>query len=93
MAFNLYKHTDGGIIMNTVFCKKLKKEENALTRAPFPGKIGIIIKNNICETAWQQWLTQQTKIMNEYRLDPMSSKTQAFLYEEMIDFLDLKEES
>ena len=77
--------------MNKVFCQKLKTEENALTRAPFPGPIGILIKENISDIAWKQWLTQQTKIMNEYRLDPMSEKTQTFLYEEMLSFLNLSE--
>ena len=77
--------------MTNIYCKKLKKEAPQLTRPPFPGELGSLIQKHISQDAWQQWLIQQTKIINEYRLDPMSTKTQQFLREEMLSFLTIED--
>ena len=70
-----------------IYCKKLKQNLPQLTYLPFPGDLGNRIQQNISAEAWQLWLIQQTKIINEYRMDPMSQKTQQFLREEMEAFL------
>jgi Fe-S cluster biosynthesis and repair protein YggX len=71
----------------TVFCKKLNQEEPGLDLPPYPGKIGQEIFNHISKKAWQQWLNQQTMLINEYRLNMLDIKSREFLVTEMKKFL------
>lgn len=70
-----------------VFCQKLQKEAPALLTPPFPGDLGEKILQNISETAWNMWLTQQTMLINEYRLNLIDPKARSFLKQEMQNFL------
>jgi Fe-S cluster biosynthesis and repair protein YggX len=75
---------------DTIYCQKLQATQPKLTNPPFPGEMGLMIQNTISQPAWKEWLIQQTKIINEYRLDPMDPKAQKFLTEEMFVFLQLQ---
>jgi len=70
-----------------MYCQKLKREAEALEKAPFPGEIGQKIIKNISKEAWQMWLAQQTMIINENRLTPFEPEARALLKEEMEKFL------
>lgn len=70
-----------------VQCVKLGKESEGLERIPYPGELGQRIFDNISKEAWQQWLGQQTMLINEYRLTPFEPKARKFLEEEMEKFL------
>lgn len=70
-----------------VYCIKLQTEAEGLDRAPLPGKVGERVLNNISKAAWQQWLGQQTILINEYRLNPMDAQARVFLEEQMLEFL------
>lgn len=70
-----------------VYCAKLKIEAEGLDRAPLPGEVGKRVLNNISKAAWQQWLGQQTILINEYRLNPMDAQARIFLEEQMVTFL------
>lgn len=70
-----------------VFCQKLKKEAPGLTRVPYPGPLGQKIYDGICQEAWQQWLRQQTILINENRLNLLDPKARPFLESEMVKFL------
>ncbi len=70
-----------------VHCKKLNQELPGLDRPPYPGEMGKRIYEEISKDAWQQWLRQQTILINEYRLSLIDPKAQAFLKEEMEKFL------
>lgn len=76
-----------------VYCIKLQKEAAGLERAPFPGELGERVLNNISQEAWQQWLGQQTILINEYRLNPMDAQARSFLEEELEKFLFTETES
>lgn len=76
-----------------VQCKKLGKEAEGLERAPYPGELGQRIFDNISKEAWQQWLGQQTILINEYRLSVIEPQAQAFLKEQMEKFLFEGDES
>ena len=69
-----------------VNCVKLNKEAEGLERAPYPGDLGKRIFDNVSKEAWQQWLRQQTMLINEYRLSPMDPKARSFLEEQMEKF-------
>ncbi len=70
-----------------VHCKKLNQELPGLERPPYPGELGKRIYEEISKDAWQQWIQQQTMLINEYRLALIDPKAQAFLKEEMEKFL------
>lgn len=71
----------------TVLCKKLGKEELGLEFPPIPGELGKEIYNNISKHAWQMWLSHQTMLINEYRLNMLDPQSREFLMTEMKKFL------
>jgi Fe-S cluster biosynthesis and repair protein YggX len=48
--------------------------------------LGKRIYNNVSKVAWQQWLKQQTMLINEYRLTPIEPQARKFLEEQMEKF-------
>ncbi len=66
-----------------VNCIKLNKEAEGLDRKPYPGELGEKIFDNVSKLAWQEWLKQQTMLINEYRLSPIEPKARKFLEEQM----------
>lgn len=73
-----------------VFCKKYKCEKPALDQAPLKGPIGELILEHTSAEAWQEWVEAQIKIINETRLDLSDEKAQSRLYEQMLEYLNLK---
>jgi len=73
--------------MRQVFCQKLKKECEALTKQPYPGELGSRIYQFIGKEAWKMWLNQQTILINENRLNLLDESSQQFLEREMQKFL------
>ena len=69
-----------------VDCVKLKREAEGLERSPYPGELGQRIFESVSKQAWQDWLRQQTMLINEYRLSPMDPKARKFLEEQMEKF-------
>lgn len=67
----------------TVFCCKLKKEAEGMDKAPFPGALGETLFNEVSKQAWSMWLSHQTMLINEYRLNLIDAKSREFLKEEM----------
>lgn len=70
-----------------VLCKKLGTEELGLEFHPMPGELGQEIFDNISKHAWQMWLSHQTMLINEYRLNMLDPKAREFLMTEMKKFL------
>ena len=69
-----------------VHCVKLGKEAEGLDFTPYPGDLGKKIYDSVSKDAWQLWLSQQTMLINEYRLSLADSKSQQFLKEELEKF-------
>jgi Fe-S cluster biosynthesis and repair protein YggX len=69
-----------------VQCVKLHREAEGLDRQPYPGELGKRVFENVSKQAWQDWLRQQTMLINEYRLSPMDPKARSFLEEQMEKF-------
>ncbi len=69
-----------------VNCVKLGKEAEGLDRPTYPGDLGKRIYENVSKEAWQQWMKQQTMLINEYRLSPIEPKARQFLEEQMEKF-------
>lgn len=69
-----------------VHCVKLEKEAEGMDFPPYPGDLGKKIYDSVSRDAWQLWLSQQTMLINEYRLSLADSKSQQFLKEELEKF-------
>ncbi len=70
----------------TVNCIKLKREAEGLDRPPYPGELGQRIFENVSKEGWQLWMAQQTKIINEYRINPTDPKSRKFVEDQMEQF-------
>lgn len=66
-----------------VHCCKLNQDAEGLLKPPFPGALGERIYNVVSKQAWNMWLSHQTMLINEYRLNLMEAKAREFLKEEM----------
>ena len=66
-----------------VKCVKLGKEAEGLDYPTYPGELGKRIFESVSKEAWQQWMKQQTMLINEYRLSPLDPKARKFLEEQM----------
>lgn len=66
-----------------IHCSKLNKEAEGMNKAPFPGALGERIFNEVSQEAWNLWISHQTMLINEYRLNLMEPKAREFLKEEM----------
>ena len=74
-----------------VMCRKLQKELPGLDMAPFPGPNGEEIFNNISKEAWGQWMTHQTTLINELRLNMMDVSARTYLSEQREKFFNGEE--
>ena len=70
----------------TVHCIKLGKEAEGLDAPTYPGELGQRIFENVSKEAWQQWLGQQTILINEHRISPIDPEARKFLETEMEKF-------
>ena len=65
-----------------VHCRKLKQELPGLDMPPFPGPKGQEIFENISKQAWAEWMTHQTTLINEMRLNMMDLTARTYLSEQ-----------
>ena len=70
-----------------IHCQKLGQDAPGLARPPYPGPLGQKIFEHISQQAWQAWLTHQTMLINEYRLNLIEPKAREYLEKEMEKFL------
>jgi Fe-S cluster biosynthesis and repair protein YggX len=63
----------------TVQCIKLGRQAEGLDRPPYPGKLGERIFENVSKEAWQQWIRQQTMLVNEHRLNMADPEARRWL--------------
>ncbi|WP_058535563.1 oxidative damage protection protein [Legionella saoudiensis] len=66
-----------------IHCCKLKRDAEGMLKAPFPGALGERIFNEVSKEAWNMWLSHQTMLINEYRLNLLEPRSREFLKEEM----------
>ncbi len=67
----------------TVHCVKLGREAEGLERPTWPGELGQRIFDNVSSEAWQEWLRQQTILINEYQLSPLDPANKKYLAAQM----------
>ncbi len=69
-----------------MYCSYLKREAEALSKAPYPGPLGLRVLESISKDAWQLWLAKQTMLINEQRLSPLDPKVRKYLGAQMEAF-------
>lgn len=67
----------------TVQCVKLGRQAEGLEFAPWPGELGRRIFDQVSQEAWQEWLRQQTILINEYKLNPLQAEHKKYLAAQM----------
>ena len=70
----------------TVLCRKYQRALPGLEIPPLPGPKGQEIYDNISAQAWQEWLSHQTLLINEKKLNLMDMTARAYLNEQMQRF-------
>lgn len=66
-----------------VHCVKLDRDAEGLAFAPWPGELGKRVYAQVSKEAWTAWLTHQTMLINENRLNPLDASTRTFIANEM----------
>jgi Fe-S cluster biosynthesis and repair protein YggX len=70
----------------TVKCVKLGREAEGLDLPPLPGELGRRIYENVSKEAWQMWQAQQTRLINENRLNLADPRARKYLLEQTEQF-------
>ncbi len=65
-----------------VNCIKLGRAAEGLEFAPIPGALGKRIWDTVSKEAWQGWVAQQTRLINENRLSLADPKARKYLLEQ-----------
>ena len=66
-----------------VNCVKLGQMLEGLDAAPVPGDLGQRVLDHVSKQAWEQWIVQQTMLINEHRLNLREADARKFLMSEM----------
>lgn len=75
----------------TVFCRKYQQDLEGLDNPPYPGPKGQDIFDNVSKKAWQEWMSHQTMLINEKRLNMMDMTARTYLTEQMEKFFSGEE--
>ena len=76
--------TAGGFV-----CRRCNRANPALEEAPFRSELGQQIHAGICQPCWREWMEMSVKVINECRLNLMSSKDSEVYDQHMREFLGL----
>jgi Fe-S cluster biosynthesis and repair protein YggX len=69
-----------------VNCVKLGREAEGLDFPPLPGALGKRIWENVSKEAWQMWQAQQTRLINENRLNLADARARKYLLDQSEKF-------
>ncbi len=70
-----------------VNCVKLGRAAEGLDFPPLPGELGKRIYENVSKEAWHAWQAQQTRLINENRLQLADPRARKYLLEQTERFL------
>jgi Fe-S cluster biosynthesis and repair protein YggX len=69
-----------------VKCVKLGREAEGLDLPPLPGALGKRIWESVSKEAWQMWQAQQTRLINENRLNLADARARKYLLDQSEKF-------
>ncbi|WP_343192135.1 oxidative damage protection protein [Buchnera aphidicola (Formosaphis micheliae)] len=70
-----------------IFCTYLKEKSEGQDFQVYPGPLGKRIYNEISKIAWKKWISQQTILINEKKLNMFNVDDRIKLEKHMINFL------
>lgn len=70
-----------------IFCTFLKKKNIGQKFQTYPGKLGEKIYNEISQEAWNKWISKQTILINEEKLNMFDAKDRKKIEKHMKLFL------
>lgn len=70
-----------------IFCKFLKKKAEGQEYQIYPGTLGKRIYNEISKLAWKMWISKQTMIINEKKLNMLNLNDRKIIEKYMKNFL------
>ncbi len=70
-----------------VNCVKLGREAEGLELPPLPGPLGKRVWESVSKEAWQGWQAQQTRLINENRLQLADPRARKYLLEQTEKYL------
>ncbi|WP_154224775.1 oxidative damage protection protein [Marinicella rhabdoformis] len=73
--------------MTTITCLKYGADQAPIPYPAYPGELGERIMANVSMKFWQEWLAQQTMIINENHFSPIDPEHRKIIEEKMIKFL------
>ena len=73
--------------MSDVMCSRCGRTSPGFERTPFPGPLAARILLQICRSCWNDWLKQQTMLINHYGLNVMDPHARGLLTKNMQAFL------
>lgn len=74
-----------------VLCKKKQELLPALQHSPLQGELGRLILDNVSKAVWDEWLNQQTILINEMRLNLWLGSARVTLTKACLEFCGLAE--
>ncbi len=73
--------------MTTITCLKYGANQPVIPYPAYPGELGQRIMANVSLKFWQEWLAQQTMIINENHFSPIDPDHRKIIEEKMEQFL------
>ncbi|MGJ8662470.1 MAG: oxidative damage protection protein [Marinicella sp.] len=73
--------------MKTINCIKYGPGQEPIPYTPYPGEIGQRIHQQVSLKFWQDWLAQQTMIINENHFSPIDPDHRKIIEQKMVEFL------
>ncbi len=68
-------------------CSRCNGSNDPLESPPLPSELGQEVRDRVCKSCWQDWISASTRLINEYRLDLMSPEGSAFYDRCLREFL------
>ncbi len=72
--------------MSQITCMRCKRTDEQLPAPPLPTDLGARIYDGVCRTCWQDWLKEQTALINHHGLNLLDVKAKQFLTQKTEEF-------
>ncbi len=73
--------------MTQVNCIRCHETREAIEGTSYGGKVGEMLKAEVCNVCWKEWYEQSVKLINEHRLNLREPAARDFLSTQMKIFL------
>jgi Fe-S cluster biosynthesis and repair protein YggX len=72
--------------MTDFTCARCSRPGDRLAAPPLPTDLGGRIYDDVCQACWQEWLKEQTAIINHFALNLLDPKAKTFLTDKTEEF-------